>query len=186
LDGIETMADAVNHPQLAALARCYMRDEAASTLNMPDGVDLTAYAEQLMARFANDSLRHRLQQVAMDGSQKLPQRWIPVVMERLAENSNVRCSIMGLAAWIHYTSGYDLHGCTHAVDDPLAERWAALHTRHGHDSAQLVAAFFAVDSVFPPALAAKQGFVAAVTVVYESLKTQGLSATLANLQQLAA
>ncbi len=76
LDGIETVAEAVGRDDLVALLRRYMLDEAAPTLAMPEGTDLTAYAEQLLARFANDSLRHRLQQIAMDGSQKLPQRWL--------------------------------------------------------------------------------------------------------------
>src|SRR5699024_832531 len=163
LDGVATIADAVAQPQLAALARRYMRTEAAPTLTMPAGVDLAAYGEQLMQRFANNSLQHRLQQVGMDGSQKLPQRWMPVALERLAQGEQVPCVILGLAAWMHYTSGHDLHGVEHSVDDPLAARWQGLHQRHGHDAGQLVAAFFADDSVFPPALAAKSAFVAAVT-----------------------
>lgn len=184
LDGMETVADAVNNPGLAAVVRRYMRDEAMPTLSMPEGVDLAAYAERLMARFANDSLRHRLQQVAMDGSQKLPQRWLPVAMARLEQGGDVRCILLGLAAWLHYTSGRNLQGDEHhPVDDPLAECWAALHAQHGHDSAQLVAAFFAVDSVFPAALAVRREFTVGVTAVYDSLKAQGLAATLGNLQQ---
>lgn len=186
LDGIETVADAVNRPELAALVRRYMHDEVAPTLAMPVGVDLAAYAEQLMARFANDSLRHRLQQVGMDGSQKLPQRWLPVALERLAQGGDVRCTILGLAAWMQYTSGRNLQGEPHSVDDPMAQHWVLLHADHGGDSAGLVAAFFAEDSVFPPALATRTTYTAAVAAVYDSLQTQGLSATLQQLQQLVA
>src|SRR5699024_7915610 len=137
-------------------------------------------------RFANDSLQHSLQQVGMDGSQKLPQRWIPVALARLREGAAVPCVILGLAAGMHYTSGYALHGRAHVVDDPLADQWAALHARHGGDAGQLVTAFFADERVFPPALAAQDGFVAAVAAVYDSLGRRGLAATLADLQQLAA
>ena len=44
------------------------------TLAAPDGLDLPDYCEQLMTRFANPALRHSTSQVAMDGSQKLPNR----------------------------------------------------------------------------------------------------------------
>jgi fructuronate reductase len=40
------------------------------------GQNLTAYADALIARFANPALEHRLIQIAMDDSQKIPQRWL--------------------------------------------------------------------------------------------------------------
>ena len=84
LAGIETVYDGINHDELRALLRRYMLEEAAPTLEMPEGIDLEAYADSLLARFANDSLRHRLQQIAMDGSQKLPQRWLSGALKRSA------------------------------------------------------------------------------------------------------
>lgn len=51
-----------------------MMQEQAPTLSMPEGTDLNAYATLLIERFSNPSLRHRTWQIAMDGSQKLPQR----------------------------------------------------------------------------------------------------------------
>src|SRR3546814_6562953 len=50
-----------------------MTEEAMQTLDMP-GVDLGAYRDQLLDRFRNPALKHRTWQIAMDGSQKLPQR----------------------------------------------------------------------------------------------------------------
>ena len=59
-----------------------MREEAAPTIDAAPGQDLAAYADALLARFANPALHHRLIQIAMDGSQKIPQRWL----ETLAHN----------------------------------------------------------------------------------------------------
>src|SRR3546814_13129202 len=53
-----------------------MRDEAAPTIKAAPGQDLSAYADALLDRFANHALDHRLIQIAMDGSQKIPQRWL--------------------------------------------------------------------------------------------------------------
>ncbi|RAW08452.1 mannitol dehydrogenase family protein [Halomonas elongata] len=181
LDGIETVAEAVSRDDLVALLRRYMLDEAAPTLAMPEDADLEAYAEQLLERFANDSLRHRLQQIAMDGSQKLPQRWLHGAQARLAVGGDISCTALGVAAWIRYTAGADLVGRSHAVDDPLAARLADLHARHGDDVAALVPAFLAVEDVFPPELAAEPRFAEAVMAAYTTLTQQGLAGALAAL-----
>ncbi len=181
LDGIETVFEAVSHDDLKVLLRRYMLEEAAPTLTMPEGTDLAAYAEQLLARFANDSLRHRLQQIAMDGSQKLPQRWLQGAEARLAEGEGAPCIALGVAAWIRYTAGADLGGRPLAVDDPLAGRLAALHARYGDDIPALVAAFLAVEAVFPPALAVDASFAEAVTNAYTTLTQHGLAGALISL-----
>ncbi|MFG6139276.1 mannitol dehydrogenase family protein [Halomonas sp. B23F22_10] len=178
LGGIETVADAVDREDLTALLRRYMLDEAAPTLAMPKGTDLEAYAEQLLARFANDSLHHRLQQIAMDGSQKLPQRWLNGAEINLAAGRDVACTALGVAAWIRYAGGTDLAGRPHVVDDPLADRLGTLHARHGEDVAGLVSAFMTMEDVFPPALAAEPRFVAAVTAAYIDLTQLGLAGAL--------
>ncbi|SDM06339.1 fructuronate reductase [Modicisalibacter muralis] len=184
LENIETVFDAVRQPEFTALLRRYLHYEAAPTLAMPEGTDLDAYAEHLLARFANDSLRHRLQQVAMDGSQKLPQRWLQGALQRLESGGDVACTALGVAAWIRYTAGSDLHGNRHALDDPLAETFAALHRRHGDDAGSLVQAFLALDAVFPAALAEYSCFVDNVENAYRSLHRQGVTATLADIDNL--
>ncbi|PRY66255.1 fructuronate reductase [Vreelandella songnenensis] len=181
LDGIETVYDAINQPALRALLRRYMLEEAAPTLEMPEGTDLEAYADSLLARFTNDSLRHRLQQIAMDGSQKLPQRWLGGALERTRAGLASPCTALGVAAWIRYTAGHDLNGQTYPVDDPMAKRFAELHHAHGNAPSALINAFLALDDVVPPALAASQPFADAVLAAYRTLSTDGLSGALAAL-----
>ncbi|EPC00266.1 mannitol dehydrogenase [Litchfieldella anticariensis FP35 = DSM 16096] len=183
LAGIETVFEAVSREDLVALLRRYMLEEAAPTLKMPAGTDLAAYAESLLERFANDSLRHRLQQIAMDGSQKLPQRWLLGALARLEVGAEIPCTALGVAAWIRYTAGRDLHGTAYPVDDPLAATFAKLHEQHGDSPAQLVDAFLAVDAVFPPALAQWPGFAEVVTAVYRTLTEEGLSGALQHIER---
>ncbi|MBN8414112.1 mannitol dehydrogenase family protein [Halomonas litopenaei] len=181
IDGIETVFEAVSRPEFRTLLRRYMMQEAAPTLHMPDGVDLERYADDLLARFANDSLRHRLAQIAMDGSQKLPQRWLQGAVARLQDGHEVPCTALGLAAWIRYTSGVSLDGRQHEVSDPLASRFLALHERHGDAPEALVAAFLAQEDIIPVALTAQQDVVDAVTDSYRRLITTGLAASLSTL-----
>ncbi|QNI02524.1 mannitol dehydrogenase family protein [Halomonas sp. SH5A2] len=183
LAGIETVFDGVNHAKLQALLRRYMLEEAAPTLEMPEGIDLNAYADSLLARFANDSLRHRLQQIAMDGSQKLPQRWLSGARQRSAAGQSSPCVALGMAAWIRYTAGEDLQGHHYPVDDPLAKRFAELHQAHGNDPSDLVEAYLAMDDVVPNELATDQEFAQAVVTAYQTLTQEGLNEALAALER---
>ncbi len=181
LAGIETVAEAVGREEFIALLRRYMRDEAAPTLDMPEGTDLDAYADSLLARFANDSLHHRLQQIAMDGSQKLPQRWLSGTRQRLDHDADIGCVALGVAAWIRYTAGSNLQGVRHPVDDPMAETFAALHASHGEPE-PLIAAFLALDSVFGQSLANDPRFERAVLSAYRTLDGHGVVAALSHLE----
>ncbi len=60
------------------------------------GVDLQRYADQLIARYRNPALRHRTWQIAMDGSQKLPQRMLDSVRWHLHRRQ--RSAIAGYSA----------------------------------------------------------------------------------------
>ena len=68
--------EAIADPALASLINVLMREEAARSFEPAPGQDLEAYADLLLARFANRARPHRLRQIAMDGSQKIPQRWL--------------------------------------------------------------------------------------------------------------
>ena len=108
----QAIADADVRPVIERL----MRAEAAPTIAAAPGQDLAAYADALLDRFANPALNHRLVQIAMDGSQKIPQRWL----ETLAwhQQRGARCSSLesAIAAWIAFLRS------DHPIDDPLADK----------------------------------------------------------------
>ena len=66
------------------VVRRLMRDDVEPGLPVPQGFDVRAYEDQLVARWHNEAVRHRLAQIAMDGSQKIPNRWFGPIRERLA------------------------------------------------------------------------------------------------------
>ncbi len=75
LSGFAHISDCMQDRAFRHAARTLMLDEQAPTLQIKD-VDLTQYADKLIARFANPALKHKTRQIAMDGSQKLPQRML--------------------------------------------------------------------------------------------------------------
>jgi fructuronate reductase len=85
LAGHETISDTVADDVLGRYVVALWRDEIIPVVPPPPGTDLHHYATELLARFANPAIRHRTWQIAMDGSQKLPQRLLSTIRERLAQ-----------------------------------------------------------------------------------------------------
>ncbi|TPE51063.1 mannitol dehydrogenase family protein [Amaricoccus solimangrovi] len=173
LAGHETIAETVADPVLAGFARSLWRDEIIPALTPPPGEELSAYADALAARYANPGIRHRTWQIAMDGSQKLPQRILGTIAESRAAGRPVPGLTLAVAAWIRYTSGRDEKGQPIEVKDPLAPRLAALWR---DDPAETVRGYLGVAEVFPPALASDQGFAADLTAALEGLLARGARA----------
>jgi fructuronate reductase len=127
LAGWPTVDQAIAQPALRAFVQRLMTLEAAPTLahELP-GVDLGAYAQELLQRFDNPALAHRTAQIAMDGSQKLPQRLLAPLRERLAAGLGVEHLASAVALWLLHLRGHEEAGRSIALDDPLAPALQAL------------------------------------------------------------
>lgn len=116
--------EAVGDPAIRALAERLMREEAAPTIAAAPGQDLPAYADDLIERFANPALNHRLIQIAMDGSQKIPQRWLETLAANQAQGRDCPAILAGISGWIRH-----LRGANGPVDDPRAAELSKLAER---------------------------------------------------------
>ena len=85
----------------------HLWDEAEATLSPPPGLDVAAYRRALMARFADPALQHRTRQIAMDGSQKLPQRLLAPIAARRERGLGVEMLALAVAAWMRWQGGRD-------------------------------------------------------------------------------
>ena len=90
LAGHETVADTMAAPGFAALVGALMLDEAPRPCRRCRASTLAPMRTSLVARFRNPALRHRTWQIAMDGTQKLPQRLLGTVRDRLAAGALLR------------------------------------------------------------------------------------------------
>ncbi len=173
LAGYETIADTVADSAFAAFARHLWRNEIIPALTPPPGESLTAYAAVLLKRYENPAIRHRTWQIAMDGSQKLPQRILGTWSENNAAGRVSPGLTLAIAAWMVWVGGTDLNGRQIEVKDPLAPRLRALSDL-GQTNADKVAAFLGVTEIFDPALAADLRD--PVTAAYATLKSRGARA----------
>jgi len=179
--GWSTVDAAIAHPELASHIDALLRDELEPTLPPLDGWNREAYRVALMTRWRNPALAHRCQQIAMDGSQKIPQRWIRPLAERIAAGQPIRRMALGVAAWLHYLRGVDEAGNTYPIDDPMAP---ALHelvesaSRAG-GSADQVRVLISLAPVFGE-LASHPALIEAVAPAWQALREQGVAVTLAS------
>ncbi|WP_241233703.1 mannitol dehydrogenase family protein [Altericroceibacterium xinjiangense] len=126
--GHDYVHEAVSDPALSPLIEQLMRREAATSLEPAPGQDLGAYADSLLARFANSALPHKLAQIAMDGSQKIPQRWLATLAWHSRRGEECPAVLTALAAWMrHLRHGGPL------VNDPRGDEFRTLWREVGDD-----------------------------------------------------
>lgn len=153
-------------------------DEAQTTLSPPPELDVAAYRRELMARFDNPTLKHRTRQIAMDGSQKLPQRLLATIAARLEVGQGIDALSLAVAAWVRWQAGIDDAGMAHVVDDPLATQLSACLSAAA-TTQDRVDAILRFDAVVPPVLASSDIFRAALTRWLALLESGGARKTLA-------
>jgi fructuronate reductase len=177
LAGFEHTCEVVAVPAFATFARRLMREDAAPTLTLPPGVDAARYEAALLERFANPALKHRCEQIAADGSQKLPQRLLDTARARLAAGAPCEHVALAVAAWMRYVAGVDEQGRRFEVRDPLAARLATIARDQGPDAPTLARSYLAVREVFGDDLPRAPVFADAVGRAFASLCERGARAT---------
>ena len=169
LAGHETISDTVADPAFATYVR-QLWAEIMPVVRAPQGFDLQVYAQALMERYANPKIRHRTWQIAMDGSQKLPQRLLGSLEANIAAGKPVPGLSLAVAAWMYYVGGIDQTGQPIDVKDPMAEKLRAISDA-STTPADKVAALLSLSEIFPIELA--ENLKAPVTEAAQILWTQG-------------
>ncbi|MEC5318330.1 mannitol dehydrogenase family protein [Brenneria populi subsp. brevivirga] len=176
LAGYQHISECMQDRSLVAAAHHLMLREQAPTLRT-QGVDLAAYADALLDRYRNRALKHRTWQIAMDGSQKLPQRMLDSIRWHLARGSRFDALALGVAGWMRYVGGVDEQGRPIGISDPLKASIADT-VRDSAEGASRVAALLTLTAIFGEDLPQNTVFVDAVTRNYLSLLAKGVKGTL--------
>lgn len=164
----EVMAD----QDLARLVRQYMDSQAQPSLEIPVDFDIERYKNDLFDRFTNPALKHRCYQIAQDGSQKIPQRWLAALPALHERGMDTTLLALAVAGWIRYLQGHRDNGDIIEVDDPLAERlqqtWA---------QSPRVDAIFEISEVFGDLKLRYPQFVEQVAQALQQLAAHGVRRT---------
>ena len=178
LSGFDYISEVMNEPAFVKMVKLYMAREAGETLSAPAGFDIEAYKQQLCDRFSNKALKHRTWQIAMDGSQKLPQRLLESLRVQLKGNGNISIICLGVAAWIRYVSGVDENGNAIEVSDPLSVELRALCDANKGDASATVRAIVGIQKVFGQDLINEEKFIATTIGWLEKFYAQGVLKTI--------
>ncbi|MEI8178709.1 mannitol dehydrogenase family protein [Aestuariivirga sp.] len=182
LAGHETIADCMKDEALAHFVSHLMNFEVTSTLAVPPDTDVSAYKQALLTRFRNPGLRHRTWQIAMDGSQKLPQRLLGTIRNRLKAGAPIDALALGVAAWMRYVTGVDETGGAIDVRDPLKDELRAKAGAAGLDAKRLAPALLDLEKIFGRDLPTDPRFTTAVTAALDSLIRHGSKQTYENFR----
>ncbi|CDZ82570.1 sugar-phosphate dehydrogenase [Citrobacter koseri] len=170
LAGFQHISDCMQDSAFREAAYRLMMNEQAPTLRITN-VDLSRYAASLIERFANPALKHRTWQIAMDGSQKLPQRMLEGIREHLARGSDWPLLALGIAGWMRYVSGVDDAGATIDIRDPLSEKIRLLV--ESSSDAERVSALLSLQEVFGTDLVKNPLFVQAIEQAWRRIAQHG-------------
>jgi fructuronate reductase len=152
---------------------------ASETLEQIGKQDLLRYREQLLARFANPSIDHRCLQIAMDGSQKLPQRIFIPAMIRMERVLDVQTFALATALWFRYLTGENEQGAVIECNDPLAADLKSIVDGAG-SVAERVVALGRLPGLSDP-LFEKCDWVSSVAELVDKLDTEGVMDTVSTL-----
>lgn len=186
--GWSTVDQAVAQPALLAYLDGLMRVEIVPTLPPLPGLDLAQYRRRLLRRYANPALKHQTQQIAMDGSQKMPQRLLDTVRARLAAGQPIPGLALAVAGWLHFLRGKNEAGRRYDIQDPMAETLACRYAQAEQAARRVgqglegtrawVAALTGLRPVFGD-LGQDPRFVQAVAGAMQSLRSVGVAGALA-------
>lgn len=174
LAGFQYISGVMQQPAFVNMIKIYMDREAGETIQAPAGFDIDAYKQQLCDRFTNTSLKHRTWQIAMDGSQKLPQRLLETLRQQLKTHGHIDILCLGIAAWIRYVSGIDEKGQAIEVSDPLAKELRTLCDVNKGNPADMVKAIVGIQKIFDLDLENETGFIQTTTGWLESFYRKGV------------
>ncbi len=179
LAGCATIAEAIELPGMRGYLREMIARDVAPTLTPPAGVDVAEYAGSVLHRFGNPATLHRTLQIAMDGSQKLPQRLLAPAADRRAAGAQPDLLALALAGWLRFAAGVADDGSSLPLNDPLAAEIRAALDTAGGDPKAIVRAVFALDTIVPAALAADTVLAELVADRLGQLTRDGVAATVA-------
>ncbi|MGF3056456.1 mannitol dehydrogenase family protein [Microbacterium sp. YY-01] len=140
--GLSTVAEAITDSECRALVEAFWTE---AVLCLPHGTEHVQYRRQLIERFANPRIVHRLAQIAAEATTKVQFRFAAVAERSLAAGRDASASARALAIWVAWLRE------GHRVEDARADA-VAVAEASGDPVSSLI-------TLVSPTLAAHPGFV---------------------------
>ena len=177
LAGYEFIWQCMEDADFRSITRQLMINEQARTLNPDLNIDAQEYADLLIERFSNRNVAHRTGQIAMDGSQKLPQRALTPWLKLHQQKQNNAVLSLLVAGWLHYV--IEAVEKSQSVADPMNDQFQAL-IKEQQDAWQQALALLHLSAIFGD-LSNHQPFINEIKIAFANIKNKGIKATISQL-----
>ena len=168
--------EAATDPRLVTYVRAYMDDEATPSLLPVPGVDLDAYKDELLIRFANPGIRDTVARLCAESSDRIPKWVLPVIRYNLETGGPISHATAIVASWARYAEGVDEQGEPIEIVDRLADEVGQAAREYPSDPL----AFLRLTQLFGD-LAENKRFVDEYLRIAHSIHDVGVAETLAEL-----
>lgn len=172
LMGYREVNAAMADPLVRRFVRGYMDIGVTSSVPPVPGIDLENYKDTLIRRFSNPAVSDKVQRLAEDGSQKIPNSVLPSVRHALQTGGSIAFACLALAGWLRYMTGLDEKGASIDIKDPRKDRMATrLKATPGDPRGML-----GLSEIFGTDLIADDRFVTELTRAMVDLDAHGVRA----------
>ncbi len=158
----ETIYEAISDKDLEIFIINMLKNEIIITLKKVDDVDFKEYSQSIINRYKNPNIVHKTIQISMDGSQKLPQRWLETLKYLIENNKKYDSFAIALACWIKFTSSKDLQDKGIYVNDPLANEFKKIWEENNLPK-EIVRAYFNLSDIFKSYFSEKEELIEKVS-----------------------
>lgn len=171
----EILEDAI----FSSFIRDFMDLDVTPILSTIKEIDITAYKDVLMQRFANRQIGDQLARLCLDGSSKMPKFIVPTVHQLIESRAPMERVALIIAGWAIYLRGIDENGNSYLIDDPNSETLQAAV----RDKDSITQEFLNLSEIFGTELINSPRFSHAYEHALIQLETKGVMATIRTLSK---
>jgi len=173
LAGYDYIYQAAQNKTIARYITKLIDEEITPGLTLPEGINIEEYKKNILTRFANPTVKYTTAQVAMDGSQKLPQRWLNSLHYQLDHGGQYDLLCLAIASWIRYLQGVDEKGEAYVTHDPLRLELDKLISNKDLSLRETVAGVISLQVIFGGKLHKNNALLDRITYWLENLTKHG-------------
>ena len=103
IHGHKTINACVEDDIFVRYFRTFMDQEVTPVLDPVEGIDLKAYKDSLVERFANPNIKDTVSRICAESAAKLPKFLIATIEDNLESEGSIRFATLVIAAWCYYS-----------------------------------------------------------------------------------
>lgn len=146
LAGFDTVCEVTSDAGFQRFICALAQEEIIGSFQAPQELDIHKYSQDIIKRFLNPTIHHKLTQIAWDGSQKIPVRVLPIIRDNLKLERPTQRLCTVLASWFEFI-GVAVKA-EREIIDPMAEEFFGISGLVDEDPGVVVSSFLNIETIF--------------------------------------